>query len=65
MIQIPEKYKGLILETIEEALYKIALNMEDLKGGPMTPQRKKLDKKTKGTGSIATQDFSSITQVKY
>ncbi|MEQ8519626.1 MAG: hypothetical protein RLN79_01090 [Cytophagales bacterium] len=47
MIQIPEKYKDLILETIEEALYKIALNMEDLKGGPMTPQRKKLDKKQK------------------
>ncbi|MEQ8360554.1 MAG: hypothetical protein RH860_13780 [Cytophagales bacterium] len=47
MIQIPEKYKGLILETIEEALYKIALNMEDLKGEPMTPQRKKLDKKQK------------------
>ncbi|QNL21731.1 hypothetical protein HZR84_07200 [Hyphobacterium sp. CCMP332] len=47
MIQIPEKYKGLLLETIEEALYKIALNMEDLKGGPMTPQRKKLDKKQK------------------
>lgn len=47
MIQIPEKYKDLILETIEEALYKIALNIEDLKGGPMTPQRKKLDKKQK------------------
>ncbi len=47
MIQIPEKFKDLILETIEEALYKIALDMEGLKGGPMTPQRKKLDKKQK------------------
>ena len=44
MISIPEKYKDLILETIEESLYKIALEMDNFKGGPMTPERKKRHK---------------------
>jgi hypothetical protein len=47
MIQIPEKYGQLLLESIEESLYKIALDMDQLKGGPMTPERKKLDKRQK------------------
>ncbi len=47
MINVSDKYRELLLETLEESLYKIAIDMEKLKGGPMTPARKKLDKKQK------------------
>ena len=47
MINLPSKYSQLLLESIEESLYKIALEMDQLKGGPMTPERKKLDKRQK------------------
>ena len=47
MITIPVKFGPLMLETLEESLYKVAMEMESLKGGPMTAERKKLDKKQK------------------
>lgn len=52
MIKVSEKYKDLMLEAIEESLYRIALNMEELKGGPMTAARKKLVKKQKSLESL-------------
>ena len=47
MVKIDSKYVPILLEGLEELLYKLALQMEDLKGGPMTPERKRLDKKQK------------------
>lgn len=41
------KYKDLLLEAIEELLYKVAIDMENYKGGPMGKARKQLDKKQK------------------
>ena len=60
MINIPEKYKDLLLETIEESLYKIALDMDSLKGGPMTPQRKRLDKKQKSLEALQHEIFRQL-----
>lgn len=45
MIEINQKYQPLLLEALEELLYKISLQQEDLKGQPMTKWRKELTKK--------------------
>ncbi len=45
MLQIDNKYKPLLLEAMEELMYKISLQLEDMKGGPLTKQRKALTKK--------------------
>lgn len=47
MIRIDSKHVPVLLEGLEELLYKLALQMEELKGGPMTPERKRLDQKQK------------------
>ena len=38
------KEKQLIIDALEEMLYRIAMDMEKLKGGPMDRERKRLDK---------------------
>ena len=55
MIKIDSKYVPILLEGLEELLYKLALQMEDLKGGPMTPERKRLDKKQKEVEELQHQ----------
>ncbi len=47
VIRIDSKHVPVLLEGLEELLYKLALQMEELKGGPMTPERKRLDHKQK------------------
>lgn len=42
MLQIATDEIPLLLEAIEELLYRIALRMEELKGGPMTEERREL-----------------------
>ena len=55
VIRIDSKHVPVLLEGLEELLYKLALQMEDLKGGPMTPERKRLDQKQKEVEELQHQ----------
>ena len=45
MMKIDIKYKSILLEAMEELMYKLSLQLEDLKGKPLTKKRKELTKK--------------------
>ncbi len=45
MITIDSKYQQLLLEAVEEYMYKLSLQLETHKGGPLTKERKELTKK--------------------
>jgi len=45
MITIDPKNKELLLEALEELMYKLSLQLNDLKGGPMDKPRQELTKK--------------------
>lgn len=45
MFQIEPKFKALLLEALEELMYKISLQLEELKGQPLTKYRKELTQK--------------------
>lgn len=48
MIKIDPKDKLLLLEALEELMYKLSLQLDDLKGGPLDNTRKELtDKQTR------------------
>lgn len=44
---IDPKYKPVLLEALEDMMYKLSLQQEKLKGKPLTPERKEItDKQT-------------------
>lgn len=45
MIQFDSKYKALVLEALEDMMYKLSIELSQLAGGPMDSHRKKLTKK--------------------
>ena len=45
MIQLDPKYKSVLLEAVEEQMYKTSLKLETYKGKPLTKERKILIKK--------------------
>lgn len=45
MMTIDPKYKPLLLEALEELMYKLSLQLEELKGKPLTTYRKELTEK--------------------
>ena len=45
MIQLDPKYKIVLLEAIEEQMYKTSLRLESYKGQPLTKARKELIEK--------------------
>ena len=45
MIQLDPKYKTILLEAIEEQMYKTSLELDQYKGKPLTQARKVLIKK--------------------
>ena len=47
MIKIDDKYKAVLLESIEDRMYKLSLDLDKLKGQPLTKIRKELAKKQK------------------
>ncbi len=47
MLEIDQNEKLLLVSALEEMLYSIALEMDNFKGGPMSPERKKLGEKQK------------------
>lgn len=46
-MKIEDKYQSLLLESLEDLMYKISLELEKLKGQPMTQKRKELTQKLK------------------
>jgi hypothetical protein len=45
---IDSKYKPLVLEALEDLMYKLSMQLEELKGGPLTKERRELtDKQAK------------------
>ncbi len=45
MIKIDQKHKSLLLEALEELMYKLSLELASLKGQPLTKVRKELTRK--------------------
>ncbi|MBZ0245047.1 MAG: hypothetical protein K8H85_03785, partial [Cyclobacteriaceae bacterium] len=45
MIKIDQKYQALLLEAVEELMYKVSLELANLKGEPLTKIRKDLTRK--------------------
>jgi len=44
-MDIEPKYKPILLEALEDLMYKLSLQLEELKGGPLTKERKELTAK--------------------
>jgi len=45
MQHIDPKFKPLLLEALEDLMYKLSLQRDSLKGGPLTKERKDLTAK--------------------
>jgi len=45
MMEIDLKYKEVLLEALEELMYKLSLQLEELKGQPLEKWRKELTEK--------------------
>ncbi len=46
-MEIDNKYRTVLLEAMEELMYKTSMELEAFKGQPMTPRRKTLTQKQK------------------
>lgn len=44
-ISIDEKYRPVLIEVLNDYLYKVSLELNELKGQPLTKKRKELSKK--------------------
>ena len=42
---LDSKYKPVVLEALEDLMYKLSLQLDGLKGGPLTKERKDLTDK--------------------
>jgi len=60
MIEIDQKYKNLLLEALEELMYKFSLELNELKGEPLTKVRKELTRKQEEIEAL--QHLISLTQ---
>lgn len=45
MIQIDAKYGPILLESLEDLMYKLSMQLNELKGGPLSKERKTLTHK--------------------
>ena len=45
MLQLDPKYKPLLLEALEDLMYKLSMQLEELKGEPLNSARKQLTEK--------------------
>ncbi|NNE30594.1 MAG: hypothetical protein HKN16_13220 [Saprospiraceae bacterium] len=45
MIEIDPKFKGVLLEALQESMYKLSLDLSKMKGEPLTSNRRELSKK--------------------
>lgn len=46
-MEIDSKYRAILLESLEDLMYKISLELEEFKGQPLSSERKDLTKKQK------------------
>ena len=44
-MEIPDKYQAILLEALEDLMYKLSLELNPMKGLPLTKERKRLTKK--------------------
>lgn len=44
-MNIDPKFKPILLEALEDMMYKLSLQLNELKGGPLTPERRELTEK--------------------
>jgi len=44
-MELDSKFKPILLEALEELMYKLSLQLDELKGGPMNRKRKELTAK--------------------
>jgi hypothetical protein len=44
-MQVDPKHKAILLEALEDMMYKLSLQLDALKGEPLTKERKALTKK--------------------
>jgi hypothetical protein len=44
-MQVDPKHKAILLEALEDMMYKLSLELDALKGKPLTKERKALTKK--------------------
>jgi len=51
-MKLPDKYQPVILEALQDLLYKVSLELAKMKGQPLTKERKKLTKKQKAIEEI-------------
>lgn len=46
-MELEAKHKQILLEALEELMYKLSLELNNLKGGPLDARRKQLTEKQK------------------
>lgn len=61
MVSVDIKYKDLLLEAIEDLMYKISLELNSMKGGPLTAERKKLTSKQKALEEVQHLIYRSVS----
>lgn len=44
-MELPEKYHPVMMEALQDLLYKVSLELSTLKGQPLTRERKRLTRK--------------------
>jgi hypothetical protein len=59
-MEIPDKYQAILLEALEDLMYKISLELTPMKGLPLTKERKILTKKQSDTEDLQHLVSSSI-----
>lgn len=63
MIQLDTQQKHLVLEALEEMMYKLSLQLEELKGGPLNKRRKDLTRKQAQIEELQHLVSTSLTDV--
>lgn len=46
-MKLEQQYQPILLEALEDLMYKVSLQLDTLKGGPLTHERKVLTEKQK------------------
>ena len=60
---IDSRHKDILLEALEELMYKVSLQLANLKGGPLTKERKVLTQKQRQLEELQHQIFISEESV--
>jgi hypothetical protein len=61
-MEVPDKYRPLLLEALEDLLYKVSLDLSKWKGKPLTSERRQLTKKQTEIENLQHLVSSGITR---